>query len=258
MSTLTEWVIRLTSLALVYACSFCKEESKLSAAKPHFIVVKGSGDITPELTMFREILGAHLNTTPGQKAGRREINWDVVPASQLNVNSFRGDFFNKVSGSETSGFPYGAVFTTVGTGLRVSDNGFGDLIATCKNRYNALRSGRTFSPIGSTILDVTFYLPGQTIPASVRGFGVIFYGVDQAGSTTLEFFDGETSLGTFQAPVRTDPDGLSFLGVKFPDHQVSRVRITAGDAAVSKTHADESKYDLVVLDDLLYDEPQVL
>jgi hypothetical protein len=79
--------------------------------------------------------------------------------------------------------------------------------------------------------------------------------VDNASSTTLEFFEGDKSLGTFKAPTRIDSNGLSFLGVKFPENHVSRVRITVGNAPISKIYTDGLQHDLVVMDDFLYDEP---
>ena len=38
-------------------------------------------------------------------------------------------------------------------------------------------------------MDVTFRIPGTSVPATVSGFGVVFTDVDVFGPTTVEFFD---------------------------------------------------------------------
>ncbi len=48
--------------------------------------------------------------------GRREINWDGVPAAFTNNDLFPGNFFNVNS-------PRGVLFTTDGSGFRISNNG---------------------------------------------------------------------------------------------------------------------------------------
>jgi hypothetical protein len=50
---------------------------------------------------------------------------------------------------------------------------------------------------------------------------------------------------------------LSFVGVK-TNADIWEVRITAGNAPLSSRNLDGKKYDLVVMDDFLYAEPQAM
>lgn len=255
VNTVVNWSIGLACTVLMLACNDDEGEPATPTPTINFTQVRGSGDISSKLTEFRALLGDPLNTTLDQTAGRREINWDGVPAAQTNVDTFPGDFFNSTDPAVGAGRKRGAVFTTPGTGFRISDNDFTDLVADYGNQFNTFSPARTFIAVGSNQTDVTFRIPGTNTPATVKGFGVVFSDVDNANSTTLEFFQGDKSLGTFKAPVRNDANGFSFLGVKFPDNKVSRVVIKSGNAALSNQYADGDQYDLVVMDDFLYDEP---
>lgn len=216
-------------------------------------VVKGDGDITPAVNQFRGLLGGNANTVAGdQGTGRREINWDGVGAALLNVNTFPGDQFNRV-------VPRGQVFTTPGTGFRVSDNAMADLEPTDATQFAAFSPVKTFISVGSPVMDVTFRVAGSDDLATVTGFGVVFSDVDRANSTSLEFFDASgKSLRKVKAPVRTDAAGFSFAGAVFEQAVVARVRITAGNAAVAAGVKDLTvggTADLVVTDDFISGEP---
>ena len=88
----------------------------------------------------------------------------------------------------------------------------------------------------------------------------MFSDVDLTDKTTIQLFalDG-SPLGTYSAPVRSDGGGLSFLGVTYSDALIARVRITLGTGALAATVSDVTaggSADLVVLDNLIYGEPQ--
>lgn len=155
--------------------------------------------ITPIRDQFRADLGG--GTTAGANglfddgtSQRREINWDGVPAGFSAPNSLPANFFNANS-------PRGAVFSTPGTGFMVSgastDAGagqpalanFGNIDPSYATTFSPFSTQRLFTAIGSTVMDVNFFLPGTSIPAAVRGFGVVFSDVEQAGTTALQFFD---------------------------------------------------------------------
>ena len=219
-----------------------------------FQVVRGSGDIAPVVAQFRGLLGDSSNgAKPGQQpAGRREINWDGVPAAQTNVNTFPALFFNN----------RGANFGGPGTGFRNSDNDFSDLNPAYAAQFEAFSKAKTFMPIGSPEMEVLFTVAGSTTPAAVTGFGIVFSDVDRQGSASIKLFDAAgRSLGLYHAPVRSDATGLSFVGVVFDAAVVAKVVITSGQAAIDaglQDATDGGNRDLVVTDDFLYGEPQAL
>lgn len=216
-------------------------------------VVTDSGDITDGVNSFRAALGDPQNGgTPGeQAAGRREINWDGVPAAVTNVDTFPAAFFNTNS-------TRGSVYSPA-NGFRVSDNDFSDINPNYLDEFAAFSPIKTFMVVGGNTMEVLFQVAGATTPAAISGFGVVFSDVDVAGSARLELFRGAQSLGVWEAPVRSDAGGLSFLGVTFDDDTlITRVRITSGQGALGPAVQDVSDggaLDLVVMDDFLYGEP---
>ncbi|HEY3052105.1 MAG TPA: HYR domain-containing protein [Thermoanaerobaculia bacterium] len=227
-------------------------------------VQSGSGAnaaaITPTRDAFRTDLGG--GTTAGANGSfggvRREINWDGVPAAQAAPNNLAANFFNVNS-------PRGVVFSTAGTGFQVSgattDAGagqpaaanFGNIDPTYTATFQQFSPQRLFTPLGSNVMDVNFFVAGTTTPALTTGFGAVFSDVDLASTTSIQYFDASNaSLGTFFVPAFAG--GFSFLGVSFPTAVVSRVRITTGNAALAAGTLDGAS-DLVVMDDFLYGEP---
>lgn len=228
--------------------------------KERAIVIKAHGDINAALSKFRDLLGSQLNTTPGAVGGRREINWDAVPANLTNNNSFPGDFFGSFDPAVADGRKRGLVMTTPGTGFSISDNNFSTINPTYGDQFKTFSPLKTFVPIGSTITDNFFKIPGTNTDASVQGFGVIFSDVDNEFSTFMEFYDRERLLGIFKVPHNgyNAPGAFSFLGVYFPNARVTRVRIHSGRAPLSPTQNDISDgggKDLVIMDDFIYSEP---
>jgi hypothetical protein len=222
-------------------------------------VVSAAGDITAAVEQYRALLGGPNNGgTPGtQPGGRREINWDGVPDEFSAPNFLPADFFN----APTDPRARGAVFSTPGTGVQVSadsDNPtntavrFGNINPTYSTIFQTFSPERLFSPIGSNIVDLTFFVPGAQTPAQVRGFGAVYTDID-TDHTAFEYFDNNgRSLGQFKAPIANN--GLSFLGVAFDQAVVARVRITYGTVALGPD--DSADTDVAVMDDFIYGEPQ--
>lgn len=214
-----------------------------------------AGDITPIRDAFRLALGG--GSVPGAAGSfggvRREINWDAVPNAFSAPNLLPANFFNVNS-------PRGAVFSTPGTGVAVSDNAagngvgvnFADIDPSYGANFTVFSAQKLFTAIGSNIVDVSFFLPGTNTPGFVRGFGSIFSDVGMAGATTIEFFGpGGESMGTLAAPT----GNLSFAGVDFGVAAISKVRITSGNAALGAGVIDDDNLtDLVVMDDFIYGE----
>src|SRR5262245_6553964 len=196
----------------------------MEATRAQAKVFKGACDINASVEAFRSALGTLNPSQPGSfGSGRREINWDAVPAQFTNVDNFPADFFNQPV------FPRarGAVFATPGSGFRVSDNNFKDLNLTYADEFNFFSPIRTFIAVGSNVSSVQFFVPGSATPATSTGFGVVFSDVDHLGSAMIRLFDASgRSLGTYLAPAC--PEGFSFVGVKFPDAIVAKVDIVSG------------------------------
>ena len=238
-----------------------------SELKPEAIVFKAAGDnagITPTLEEFRNLLGTlHVtpSTTGGFREGRREINWDAVPDALTNNNLFPGTFFGSSDPALPDGRKRGLICMTPGDGFSISDTVFSFINGNYKDQFKTFSPKKTFIAVGSNITDNFFKVPGTDIEATVQGFGVVFSGVNNASSTSLEFYNGNRLLGSFKVPNtgNNNPAGFSFLGVYFPNEKVSRVRIFSGSAPLSSTQndlTDGGGKDLVIMDDFIYSEPQ--
>lgn len=246
----------LTVAGLFAGCSNDDNSAPTQPEGPQATVVSASGDITAKVNEFRALLGEPNNGgQAGQKpSGRREVGWDGAGAKPFNNrNDFPATFFN-------TNAKFGIVFATNGTGFRNDSLLFAEINPNYGQEFKAFSNPVTFSAIGSNIFDALFQVAGETTAAEVTGFGVVFTDVDRADKTALEFYDKSgKSLGVFYAPVRSDANGLSFIGAKFDDAIVARVRITCGDGALGANVNDVSyggTVDVVVVDNLIYGEPQ--
>jgi hypothetical protein len=239
----------------------------LAASGPAFgaaIVFSGAGAnpaaITPIRDAFRaQIGGGTVAGANGSFGGvRREINWDGVPDAFAAPNNLPANFFNANS-------PRGVIFSTPGTGFQVSANAgvapvnFGNIDPSYSAVFAPFSVQRLFTPIGSNMMDVNFFVAGTNTPGTVSAFGAIFSDADLANATSIQFFDGSgKSLGTFLAPSTVGDQGLSFVGVAFnAGERIGRVRIITGNAALGTGVIDQNgnPRDLVVMDDFLYSEP---
>jgi hypothetical protein len=219
----------------------------------------GPDDIRAKVDEYRQLLGLPDNGgQPGtQPAGHRSINWDGLPDELAAPNLYAPDFFNDTKPPRARG----AILATPGEGLMVSADGdnpagasprFGNINDSYSNIFTAFSGERMFSPVGSKIVDLPFFVPGTQTPAVVRGFGAVSADVD-TDHTAFDYFDADgKSLGTFATPISSD--GLSFLGVAFPEPVVHRVRIAYGTAALGPNDGPEA--DVAVMDDFIYGEPQ--
>jgi len=218
--------------------------------------ISATGNITAKVDEFRTLLGEPSNggTAGEQPAGRREISWDGAGANPFNnKNDFPAFFFN-------TNVKSGAIFATPGTGFRNDSLRFEEVNAEYATEFGTFSPTKIFSPVGSNVMDVVFEVAGSPTPARVTGFGVVLSDVDIEGATTVEFFDENgTRLAVVAAPRRSDAGGLSFVGAKFSQPLVARVRITLGTGTLSGTTNDVTAggtADLVVTDNFIYGEPR--
>ena len=255
----------LLALAVVLGCSDYKAPTSIPPGPPPpppppppaFVTFETLGDsisIAAKLAEFRTALGGLLNApnTPPADSGRREINWDGVPAALTNVDTFPATFFNVNS-------KRGALYATPGTGLRVDSAAFASINPDFAAQFSTFSPKKLFMPVGSNKVEVRFQLAGTTTAGLVKGFGAVFADVDRPGSTTIEFFDvHDVRIGLITAPNHSDAHLLSFTGAVFDGPIVARVVITSGDAPLTATAVDISAggtQDLVVMDDFVYGEP---
>lgn len=226
----------------------------------------GNAAFNAVINSYRTALGGVLNPpgacAPACTGGRREINWDAVPAAASSPNAFPGNFFNGTSGVQPAGRQRGATFTTPGTGFRVSATEFSDEAAFGPAEFDPFSPARLFASMGSNITDATFSVPGSPLSAArTRSFGVVFSDVDYTGSASLEFFNRAGSpLGLFSVPGvfpvadgRNSQGSFSFLGIVFNNPLVSRVRIVSGSHGIDGNFVGLD--DAVVMDDFIYGEP---
>jgi len=210
--------------------------------------------ITGTRDAFRTAIGG--GTTAGANGSfggiRSEINWDGVPADRSDSNLLPGDFFNINS-------PRGVVFSTPGTGFRVSSNAgeVAPILFGFSNELQTFSAQKVFTAVNSNIMDVSFFVPGTTTPATTSAFGAIFVDVEVAGSTRLDFFNASNSLLYSRNVLVGGNQGLSFLGaVTTAGEEISRVRITSGaNTLVANGILGNSNDDFVVMDDFIYATP---
>jgi hypothetical protein len=254
---LTVAVASVVTLVGLGACGGDDDDSAASAGSP--TVVRGAGDITAPITKYRNLLGSNNGGGPDRHtSGRREINWDAVPDQFAAPNALPGDFFDASSAPRARG----ARLHTPGDHVAVSADGdnaagaavrFGDVNPSYTDTFRTFSAERLFSPIGSNVVDLRFAVPGTTTPAVVRGFGAVYTDVDQAKTAEFELFDAkDASLGRFPVPV--SKEGLSFLGIAFAEPVVARVHIVYGNTKLGPD--DSGRYDVAVMDDFVYGEPQ--
>lgn len=224
-------------------------------------VIKAAGDsvgIVPKLNEFRALAGDPVNNAPGAVGGRREVNWDGVPANFTNANNFPFDFFGSSDAALGNGRKRGLILKNTGTSFRVDSTDFSEVDASYAAQFEAFTRKKLFTYMGNVVTEVSFKVPGTNTDAFVKSFAVIFSDVDVANLTTIEYFNGTKSLGVFAATPAAQ--GFSLLGVGFPEERITLVKITSGNgllaAGVKDISDNGGTKDLVVMDDFLYDEPK--
>ena len=252
----------LSGIALVFF-------SSLTFAAP--VVRQGSGGnaaaIQATVDQFRADLGGANNGVGGSFAtGRREINWDGVPdnfsepnnlpPNFFNVNSPRGVIFNAIEDATGAALNQFAVSSNTASGVPVR---FGNLNAAYTNLFQTFSPQRLFIARNTNILEVSFFIPGTKIPATVNGFGVVFADVDSAtgGNRSLIRVYGADGTQLSAASVPVSDGGLSFVGISFNGgERIARVVIENGNAGLSATNNDGvNGVDVVAMDDFIYGEP---
>lgn len=247
----TALLIALVGAALTQACGDSGDISAPDPAPTPLAVVQLNGDVATQLPAFAASVGDVNNgAEPGlHPSGRRQINWDGVPAQFTNTLDFPADFF------KGRGAVYGS-----SPGLRVSDNNFADINQTYAAEFAALSTPKLFAPIGTTQVEVLFRIPASDTEAAVRSFGAVFVDVDRPNVSRLQAYDRDNRLlADIPVPVRAGGSPFSLAGVSFADPIIARVVLTLGEAPLGAQINDVTgggAKDVVVLDDFVYGEPQ--
>jgi hypothetical protein len=260
--SLTAWQPVEAASAQVAKARGYEAPAVFQAAGPDSASIQGAVDA------YRLALGEVNNgNAPGPLAsGRREINWDGggSTATAIAATPFAG-FLNT----------RGALFVTPGSGfVQAPSSGRADTFANpaYATIFAPFSPVRLFSPIGSNVTHVEFFLPGSAggLLATTRGFGAILSDVDlpdgsgpggkrgnRKASTLVEYFglDGGLLYSNFVAASPGDA-GFAFLGIAFDDARIARVRISTGNAVPGAD--DERPTDVVVMDDFIFGEPQLV
>lgn len=223
--------------------------------------------IQSTVDQFRADLGGANNGVGGSfTTGRREINWDGVPDNFSAPNFLPVDFFNANS-------PRGIVFSSKSTfgdasAFVVSADSnnptttavrFSDIDPSYSSIFQTFSAERLFLARSSNVTEVSFFIPGTSIPATVTGFGVVLTDVDQVGPTYVKYYGVNGKLIGFQnAPAANN--GLSFIGVSFnAGERIARVEIVAGNQILANGVIDNGTgNDLVAMDDFIYAEPRAV
>jgi len=220
---------------------------------------------------FRNELGPNNLGSP-QLSGRREINWDNLVGSETAPNHLshsymndefnRGAVFNKIAfDSLGTSSPQNRIMASAdvlsGEPLR-----FGNINSNYPAIFKAFSGPGLYTVPNGHILEVTFFIPGTQIPATVGGFGAVFTDVDSAAAmpttgTTAWCYDSYGNL-LYQLNVPPANNGLSFAGVSFnAGERIARVVIRLGNAALSASNNDGTGgVDVVALDNVIYGEPR--
>jgi hypothetical protein len=259
-------MVMIASFALV-----CLSTSITAAPVVRQIGGANAAAIQAMVDQFRADLGGANNGVGGSFInGRREVNWDGVPDASsepnnlatnfFNSNSPRGLMFNSIEVDTGAALNQFAVSATTASGVPVR---FGNINAAYSTIFQTFSAQRLFIARNTSVIEITFFIPGTKIPATVSGFGVIFADVDSAtgGNRSLIRLygpDGTQLPGAASAPVADN--GLSFVGVSYnAGERVARVVIECGNVGLSATNNDGTGgVDVVAMDDFIYGEPRAM
>ncbi|MFL5825498.1 MAG: hypothetical protein ACJ76V_03135 [Thermoleophilaceae bacterium] len=186
-------------------------------------------------------------------SARQEVNWDDVPDGGAAPAPLDSNFYK---GSK------GLVLASSGSMQVSADSSnadaepvrFGGQNAAYPASFQTFSAERLFGITGNEAASASFVVPGTTNTGVVTGFGAVFTDVDNTSDTRLVFYN---EIG---APFRTEyippsNNGLSFVGVSFPDGQrVSHVDLIVGTSGLGPSDSPPGS-DAVAVDDLIYAQP---
>lgn len=219
---------RRNSVNLSALCAVCAWLLLAPAAFAQQVFTSAStSETTSTIAAFRAAL-----TGAGATVGT--IGWDGV---RLDGTDNGGNTTPIVAGKIT-GIPgnrfqvRGVIYNGI---TAVANDGFVSANAGVADQFPAFSPANTFAAFNSNRIEVDFVLPSAPtttpVPAVTRGFGIVFLDVEQANTSSIEYFNGQVSLGKYFVPAGASGQA-QFLGVLFGAPLVTRAVITTGTAAL--------------------------
>ena len=225
-----------------------------------------AADLQEDIAEYRRRLGGIDNgNNPGQTSGHRSINWDAavvpfnMPGDFFRNNVTRGAEFLAVEGRFAVSNPPPADAPS-----DVRDNRFSSFNSKFAWLFRTFSPKRLFTPVKSNQVRILFSVPQSNRAAHVSGFAAVFTNVVLRGETLMHFYDANECL-ILRLPIIPQRRGLSFSGIivkgrngqRIDVATIASVKITLGNAIISEpiNHKARRK-NVVVLDDLIYGEPQ--
>ena len=237
-------------------------------------VLRSSAGSTPaaiqsQINLFYSDLGGVDNGTGNSfTTGRRELDFGLIPDNFAEPNNFPGDFFKTT-------VPRGALLSASCAGLaqrvavsadasnptntplvfsNVEPSYLGQFIT-----YNSQRVMGVRGPIANSQcsdINVTFSIPGTNVPATVKGFGIVFTDADSTGPGSFRVFDANgNQLGNIVTSSGF-ASGLSFVGVSFnAGERIASVNIISGSPILFAGNTDAIN-DVVAISAMFYGEPR--
>jgi uncharacterized protein (TIGR03118 family) len=236
-----------------------------------------TGSANAALTAFETAVGGGNNggTASPQTGGFRTITWDGVkldgtdpfPDTIIDPGHVVGIPINRF---QERGVQFEQVYAVSGPASASDASTFTTVNPTVTNLFKAFSPTETFAMFNDNTIDLSFVAASAhsttPVPAATRGFGAIFLNVTVPNQTSIEYFDGDTSLGKFFVPASSTRGQATFLGELFSSPIVTRVTLTLGTDVLFSFNgttfspgpqADDpaNNHNLVVTDDFVYAEP---
>jgi hypothetical protein len=210
----------LVATLVVFCCALAA-----TAPAAHALLTVPSTPYTDLAQFEAAIGGADNGTTPGE-LGSGLRHWTpagiAVNGSDPGSTAIPGGHTAALSSSRLQ--PWGI---ELGPDVAVANDGFESV-----NSNAGFSPPDLWAPFNSNTATLQVVAPtsltGAAVPAVTRGLGVEFVNVESVGTTTIQYFSGDTPIGQVSAPEGT----TSFAGLLFSEPVVTRVVITLGTAEI--------------------------
>ena len=195
---------RCTAALLAFFAIILGSNSASASAVIRVAAGTSPAAIQSAFDQFRADLGGPNNGIGGSFTnGHREVTWEGTHLDNVDEpNAFPYDFYNTNS-------PRGLIFHSIaniggnhqfrvsarsGSGTAVE---FANIDPTYSSVFQPFSGERIFHARFSNEIEILFFIPGTTIPATVSGFGAVFCDVDSS-NTFIEYYatDGSKISGS--------------------------------------------------------------